>query len=132
MRLLGSLAAALVLALSSACAEPATAKSQSATSQEYLKEGVDVKGLSPYMRYAAEVVKQVYEECGAPYLITSGREGVHKHGSKHYFGQALDFRTSGLAKDTRIKIYRRLRKMLERDYDIVQESTHLHVEYDPK
>lgn len=64
-------------------------------------------------------------------VITSGTDGTHMKGSKHYSGNALDVRTSNIPKDW-LKVYiDRVKNRLGPDYDLVLEVDHLHVEYDP-
>ena len=53
-------------------------------------------------------------------------------GSKHYEGKALDLRTRDFSRDTAEKITVKLQNNLGRDYDVVNEKEHIHVEYDPK
>lgn len=66
--------------------------------------------------------------------ITSASDGEHMTGSKHYTGEAYDFRTRNVV-GGQIECARwvtRLREELGSNYDVVLESTHLHAEYDPK
>ena len=65
-------------------------------------------------------------------IITSGTDGVHKKGSKHYVGGALDLRISNIP-NGQLSIYvKALKGRLGPDYDVVLESDHIHCEYDPK
>lgn len=75
---------------------------------------------------------------GFEMTITSGTEGRHGERSKHYIGQAVDFRTRDLIWETpdwdydmRSEFAEHMKK-LGRDYDVVLETDHLHVEFDPK
>lgn len=69
--------------------------------------------------------------------VTSGNDRQHRHDSKHYSNEALDFRTKTLTTDDKKKLIAALRKRLGRNYDVILEdeggtNEHLHVEYDPK
>lgn len=65
--------------------------------------------------------------------ITSGTDGKHMEGSKHYTGDALDIRSSVFPDyDARSLFLIELRNRLGKDYDIVIEKDHIHIEYDPK
>jgi len=88
--------------------------------------GVDISSLHPKMRKVLSVIEQVW----APEepVITSTWEGAHSTGSFHYFKQALDFRLAKVMQD-KIDL---LRQKLGKDYDIILEYTHIHIEYDPK
>lgn len=76
--------------------------------------------------------EQVYAELSAECVVTSGMEGQHMAGSRHYRGEALDFRTRHLSAAARSRLRQRMAELLGREYDVVLERTHLHVEYDPK
>lgn len=69
-------------------------------------------------------------------VITSGDDGTHKQNSKHYTGDALDFRSKHWGGDYD-RFLAPIRAALGPDYDVVLESKgldqeHLHIEYDPK
>ncbi|NRA31000.1 MAG: hypothetical protein HRU11_12165 [Parvularculaceae bacterium] len=101
-----------------------------------IKDGVDLSGLHISMIRALPFVMETFDRAGFETIITSGLDGQHSVGSLHYKGRALDFRTRHLpggstgqaAKDMAHEI----RSCLIDDYDVVHESTHIHVEYDPK
>lgn len=72
-------------------------------------------------------------------VVTSGLDGKHKTGSKHYSGEAFDFRINHYLKDGKIDtemvnlIVFELRKELGKDYDVVlHKGSHIHIEFDPK
>jgi len=63
-------------------------------------------------------------------VVTSIREGTHGYASFHPSGRAFDLR---FPVNVNIKQFvERLKKHLGADFDVVLESTHIHVEYDPK
>ena len=65
-------------------------------------------------------------------LVTSGNDKVHARGSKHYTDEALDFRTKHLTPADQQRLRTEVKRRLGRDFDVVLESDHLHVEHDPK
>lgn len=67
-----------------------------------------------------------------PCIITSGSDGTHKEGSKHYSLEAIDFRTRHLQPNELATVVKAAKNILGKDFDVVVEATHLHVEYDPK
>lgn len=90
-------------------------------------------GIKPEIVLAASIMDQVYsqyhiQDC----VITSALDGVHKKGSKHYTGDALDFRTRHMPKNIAILIVGVVQQRLGNDYDVILESNHIHCEYDPK
>lgn len=62
--------------------------------------------------------------------ITSGVDGNHKIGSKHYSGDALDWRTFDYPGSVPVWV-KRIQQKLGGDFDVVIESDHIHIEYDP-
>lgn len=78
---------------------------------------------------AQDVYHQVAQ---VPAVITSGMEGKHKVGSKHYKGHAFDFRTKHIVWNQAVAVAKLLREKLGPDFDVILERDHLHVEWDPK
>lgn len=64
--------------------------------------------------------------------LTSGTEGKHSPGSLHYVGLAIDIGLLNIPQNTRIIIRDSARDALGLEYDVVLESDHLHIEYQPK
>lgn len=99
----------------------------------YLKEGeapVDFNEIHHSMISALSSVCQVFCVYNSPCVVTSAQDGVHKESSKHYEGKALDFRIWYVSNPSEVAEMIRLR--LGKHYDVVLESTHIHVELDPK
>ena len=62
--------------------------------------------------------------------ITSGKDGIHKRKSKHYDGEAIDIRIRDMKfplKNTSL-----IKNLLGKDYDVMLEKDHIHIEYDKK
>ena len=76
------------------------------------------------------------DKYGVEFVITSGVEGRHKSGSKHYDGLAIDMRSrefNGGSMGAECAVFcEELRRDLGLDYDVVQEGNHIHIEYDTK
>lgn len=99
-----------------------------------LKKGVSARGLTPQIALALMVADEVYREEGVECVITSLNDGKHSRTSLHYCGQGADLRTRNLpnqaAKErVQFKIAERLGSD---DYDVILESDHIHVEWQPK
>ena len=97
----------------------------------FIKDDVKVKGLSVEILLALIVAQQVYRDRNDRLTITSGTDGVHMAGSKHYSGNAVDLRLPQNP-SIRADVVGQLRLRLNRDYDVVLEKDHIHVEFDPK
>jgi hypothetical protein len=71
-------------------------------------------------------------------VITSGNDGKHMKGSKHYTYAALDFRTKNFPDlESKRAFVRALQAELGPDYDVLLEglgtaNEHIHAEWDPK
>lgn len=69
--------------------------------------------------------------CKAPTYIpclTSGLDGIHSAGSRHYANAALDFRSSDWPLGSRDTVLRALAGELGNDFTYRIESDHLHIE----
>lgn len=97
-----------------------------------LKSGVIIKGIQPEILLGAIIVDGIFKESGQELVITSALDGTHMVGSKHYIGQALDFRNRDLDSNLQTIILDKMKVSLGLDFDIVLEKDHIHVEYDPK
>jgi len=97
-----------------------------------LKEGVRLIGLHNQMVVAMLVCSSVFGKLGQELVITSVVEGKHKDGSLHYSGQAFDLRTRNMSRYRARLITAELKHRLPTDFDIILESNHIHIEYQPK
>ncbi len=97
-----------------------------------LKKGVDIFGIHPELIFGMVVVDQVFQNLGEKAVFTSVCDGQHSNKSLHYKGLAFDVRTRNISKEDQTDIVDVLRYRLPDDWDIVLETSHLHVEYDRK
>ena len=97
-----------------------------------LKPGVVVTGIRPELLLGVIVAERVYERNHYPLTITSLSDGEHRPNSLHYKGFAADLRTRDVAMPLLGVITRELKEALGRDYDVVLEGDHLHLEFDKK
>lgn len=97
-----------------------------------LKDGVSLEGVQWQMFAAAVKAEAVYKRYGYELTITAGTDGQHGVHSLHYTGLALDCRTRDVEAAQVPRLQREIAQELGKDYDVVLESDHIHVEYDPK
>lgn len=64
-------------------------------------------------------------------IITHGMDGQHMEGSLHYEGAAIDLRISNIPQHMRASYIATLKARLGTKFDVVRESDHIHVEFDP-
>lgn len=94
-----------------------------------IKFGVRVRGLKPEILLAIAVAREVWAECNETFVITSVTDGRHKEGSLHHTGEAVDLRLP--AKFDKLAMVKELRNRLTSEYDVILETDHIHIEYDP-
>lgn len=99
---------------------------------------IKVKGtVRPRALIIAAAVANRAEELRLPdMLITSGNDGKHMTGSKHYTGDALDIRSKHLDDTQLASLIIGVRRRLGNLYQVIVEqrgdpNEHVHIEYDP-
>lgn len=95
------------------------------------KEGVQLtatKAVNQILDAGVQVFDTLAKDC----VVTAGRDGVHQIQSKHYTDEALDLRRFHLEPHEVEPVVQGLKQALGKDFDVVLEHDHLHVEYDPK
>ena len=95
-----------------------------------LKLGVDISRLASPLRRKLAGIDEIFTlMTGREAVVTSTYEGDHSPNSLHYSNEAIDVRLpSKDGGDVVIK----LREYLGKNFDVVPEVSHIHVEYDPK
>jgi hypothetical protein len=95
-----------------------------------LKTGVDIRKVNPEMVLGLIIADGVFRKFDAEMVVTSVCDGKHMSGSKHYLGLAADLRIWGL-EGKLDQIVSALKTAMNNNYDVVKESDHIHLEYDP-
>ena len=100
-------------------------------------------GLSPEIKKAGRFADQITRALDIEHVCTSAGGETHTAKSKHYGSyrdgawwiDAIDLRTFHFTREQSDELIQKLRELLGKDYDIVDErktKNHIHVEYDPK
>ena len=97
-----------------------------------IKEGVRALGLAPETLLAIAVAEGVYATAGAERVVTSLTDGPHSDMSLHHCGRAVDVRTNHIDRGVANRLAQQIRERLGRDFGVVLERDHLHIEFDPK
>ena len=100
-----------------------------------VKPGVSMDPIQkPTTRRIIDAAEYVFGRYGLiPTITDVDSPEIHMAGSKHYTGDALDWRRwDADALGVTIAIVEELRYFLGDDYDVVLEPNHLHIEYDPE
>lgn len=97
-----------------------------------LKNGVKPRSLQPQVVLAILVADSIYRELGKECVVTSLNDGSHSYNSLHWSGNAVDFRIRHLDSGQPQLVRDRLASAVGVDYDVVLESDHIHLEYQPK
>lgn len=93
-----------------------------------LKPGVDISRLNRGIRRFLSKADVIYATYDEELVITSTYEGTHGVASLHYANDAIDARSP---KKHKVEIFHDIRAVKPELYDVVDETTHYHVEYDP-
>lgn len=92
--------------------------------------------LSPRMAAALPLIDAVTRQvAGRDAYMTHGTDGQHSAGSKHYTGDATDWRTRDLSWAVKKQLAEKLNDELNEGghvYDVIVHSTHIHIEVDPR
>lgn len=94
-----------------------------------IKAGVDISRLKKGARVALGIVNKIYESHNQEVVVTSTYEGNHSASSLHYGNDAFDVRFPVQFPGT---VLAGVRAALGPEYDLVEETDHIHIEYDPK
>lgn len=97
-----------------------------------LKKGVKLRGLKPEMLLGITICNDVYKSFGVDMVITSVNDSKHGYGSLHYSGSATDLRTRNVPNEILSDLCDALKASLGVEFDVILESNHIHVEYQPK
>ena len=100
-----------------------------------IKEGASVAGIRPELVLAYTVAMAIYasyDDGDVECIITEATGGHHGVASLHYVGQAIDLRTWGLTGAEQRDITGKLKSSLGSQYDVILESDHIHIEFQPK
>ena len=93
---------------------------------------VSLVGIRPELIVGIMVAERVVTAIGREFIITSVSDGKHGFGSLHYIGMAFDFRTRHMTDAEQEIVKNNLKASLTDEWDVVLESTHFHIEFQPK
>ena len=96
-----------------------------------VKDGVIFKEFNEPLLSIIRAASICYANSGWTCTITSATDGTHKPNSLHYKNLALDFRTWSIPRSKLRDLASQLGHALGPEYQVVLETDHLHVEYDP-
>jgi hypothetical protein len=88
--------------------------------------------MRPELTMAILVVDGVYKGYNVDTVITSMNDSKHSRTSLHYSGHAVDIRTRELSMEDQEEAIEEIKQSLTNEYDVVLESNHLHIEFQPK
>jgi len=97
-----------------------------------VKEPVRIFGMRPELVLGLQSMDDVFRESGEELVITSVIDGKHSRASLHYVGQAADIRTRNINREKLEGLVLKCRINLGPDFDLIIESNHLHLEFQPK
>lgn len=95
-----------------------------------IKDGANIERVRLSMQPVFVEAEAIWRNHGHELVITCGLDGEHSAGSVHYYGLAVDCRTNYFSAEQVVQVADELQAALGPDYDVIVESTHIHVEYD--
>ena len=96
------------------------------------KSSVRMDVLTPQMVLGAMMVQIALQKEDIEMIITSISDGTHSKNSLHYVGNAIDIRTRHVPSWKHSDMVSAIKGGLGQHFDVVLESDHIHIEYDPK
>ncbi len=93
---------------------------------------IGLQNLQPQIVLALIIVDQVMKRAGQEALITSINDARHGKTSLHYNGCAVDIRSRWFTHPVQILAMCKEALGSSPDFDIILESDHYHLEYQPK
>jgi RHS repeat-associated protein len=94
--------------------------------------GTSGAGLSTSILSIQMLVDQTFQiYAGRDAIVTFTTNGAHSRNSFHYGGNAIDLRTRDVVGEI-ANITAALREAFGRNFDVLNEGDHIHIEYDPK
>lgn len=97
----------------------------------FLKEGVEMGDGTLFMGDAMARLFKFWPHETADCVITSCRDGKHGEKSYHYSGRAFDLRTRDIPQKDQAPIHAALKELMGKDYDVILEKDHIHIEPSP-
>lgn len=94
-----------------------------------LAANVRMQGVRPELLVGLMIVADLCTAWGVSLLVTAFTNGRHMVSSLHYTGAAVDFVVD--LGEYRAQFVEELRERLGVNYDVIDEGTHIHVEYQP-
>jgi len=94
-----------------------------------IKKGASLQGLDIKMRPVLMAANRIWKKYGKDLVVTSGLDSAHSAGSLHYYGLAVDLRTRYFSHGKKIQVFNDLKIKLGNSYDVINEKTHIHVEW---
>ena len=97
-----------------------------------IKEGAKVNGIRPEMVLAYAMIQPIFKKLGIDCVITEATGATHNEGSLHYVGLAIDIRNRDIPVDIQAWLQVKLQNILGSQYEVLLESDHYHIEFQPK
>lgn len=93
---------------------------------------IGLQSLCPQIVLALIIIDQIMKQAGQEALITSVNDARHGKSSLHYNGCAVDIRSRWFTHPQQVLGLCKEALGNSPDYDMILESDHFHLEYQPK
>lgn len=99
---------------------------------KFKDDSIGFQSLKPQLVLALIVIDQVMKEAGQEAVITSLNDARHSETSLHYDGGAADIRSNSFSHPESVLALCKQALGNSKDFDLILESDHFHLEYQPK
>jgi hypothetical protein len=99
---------------------------------KFKDNSIGFQSLKPQIVLALIIVDQIMKESGQEAIITSINDSRHAETSLHYDGSAVDIRSRTFSNPEQVLALCKQALGNSNDFDMILESDHFHLEYQPK
>ena len=98
----------------------------------FIKDSVTIDHFSIYLLEGLLQASLAFQKLGKQMVVTSLSDSKHMDNSLHYRGYAADLRSRDIPVQDVPILVRNIQSALGHNYQVVLESDHIHIEYDPQ
>ena len=101
----------------------------------HIKSGAgaaSIRGIAPEMCIAHTLLCFLFARHNIAVRLSSGTESRHRTASLHYIGHAIDVSFRNIPQKLISLLHAEMKSVLGDEFDVVAETTHFHVEFQPK
>ena len=101
----------------------------------HIKSGqnaASIRGIQPELAIALTLLCHLFARHKVAVRLSAGVDSKHKAASLHYVGHAIDISYRNIPQYLITLLHAEMRSVLGDEFDVIAETTHFHVEFQPK